>query len=222
MRIPGGIGLLLVGSGLYWIISSQLISSFTVLTPDLFASSSEGVSLVLTVGVACLAVGLWIIREDLESLVGLFNRSDGWVFTIPILLAVADISLTLSGLSSGRVAELNPLVASTIRLGPMILGSFVISYMALSEGLGLLMLHLGKSLFPPNAFRTIPFALVCGAAAFGPASNLVLLALPNLQWPSYATGGIGATILATLIHLHFRRREFVTGTVVSSPYRKEP
>jgi len=215
MRIPEGGGLLFVGSGLYWILSSQLISSFTVLTPDLFASSSNGVSLVLTVGVACLAIGLWIVREDLENLVGLFNRNEGWVFMIPILLAVVDVSLTLSGLSSGRVAELNPLVASAIRLGPIILGSFVVSYMALSEGLGLLMLHLGKTLFPSNASRAFPFALVCGAAAFGPASNLALLSLPNPQWSTYMIGGISATLLATLIHLHFRGRELGTGTTSS-------
>jgi hypothetical protein len=208
--------LLFVGSGLYWILSSQLISSFTVLTPGLFASSSQGVALVLTVGVACLAIGLWIIPRDLEDLLELFNRNDGWVFIIPILLAVADISLTLSGLSSGKVAELNPLVASAIRLGPMILGSFVVSYMALSEGLGLLMLHLGKSLFPSNVLQAFPFALICAAAAFGPTSNFVLLALPSPQLSSYAIGGMGATLLASLIHLHFRRRELTTGTMLSN------
>ncbi len=56
-RIPPGASLLLIGSGLYWILSSQLISSFTVLTPGLFQADELGGSLITVVGVVSATAG---------------------------------------------------------------------------------------------------------------------------------------------------------------------
>ena len=95
-----------------------------------------GLTLVLITGIACLVVGLWIIPTDLQELYKLFSRNDGWVFTIPIALVVADIYLTLIGLSAGNW-ELNPFVASAVQIGPWAVVPFVVSYIALSEGLAL-------------------------------------------------------------------------------------
>src|SRR5438309_5378264 len=61
-----------------------------------------------------------------------FLRNDGWIFTIPIALVVADIYLTLIGLSQGAW-EQNPFVASAVLIGPWAVVPFVVSYMALSR-----------------------------------------------------------------------------------------
>jgi len=66
-RIPPGASLLLIGSGLYWILSSQLISSFTVLTPGLFQADALGASLITVVGIISATAGLWIVRLDAVS-----------------------------------------------------------------------------------------------------------------------------------------------------------
>jgi len=76
-----------------------------------------GLTLVLVTGIACLAVGLWIIPADLQELCKLFSRDDGWMFVIPIVLVIADIYLTLIGVSAGNW-ELNPFVASAVQIGP--------------------------------------------------------------------------------------------------------
>src|SRR6266566_931681 len=68
LRIPPGASLLLIGSGLYWILSSQLISSFTVLTPGLFQADELGGSLITVVGVVSATVGLWIVKVDFDEL----------------------------------------------------------------------------------------------------------------------------------------------------------
>jgi len=165
-----------------------------------------GLALVLITGIACLVLGLWIIPLDLEELAKLFSRSDGWIFTIPIALVVADTYLTLIGLSKGNW-ELNPFVASAVQIGPWAVVPFVVSYMALSEGLALEMLSIGKWLFGvARPSRFMPFALVCGAASFGPLSNAGLLFLPGINSLSYSLGVIGIAGFSAGIYQHFRTK----------------
>ncbi len=152
------------------------------------------------------AVGLWIISQDLDELRSLMERRDGWIYLVPILLVAGDLTLTLKGLSSSTsLMELNPLVAAALQVGPLVFAAFTISYMALSEGLALLMLSTGSLLFPSRSWRLLPFAATCGAAAFGPASNLVIIATPGFQGLSYVAGAFGGTLLGLLIFQHFRR-----------------
>jgi hypothetical protein len=203
-RIPPGFSLLLIGSGLYWILSSQLISSFTVLTPGLFQTNASGGLLITIVGIVSVAIGLWIVQVDFDELRSLLGRRDGWVFTIPIALAASDVYLTLIVLSaSSHVVELNPFVSSAIGVGAIAMIPFIVSYLALAEGLGLFMLRVGTYLFGPSKFsKYLPFVLICGAAAFGPASNLVLLLDANAGFAAYALAGLGCGVLALVL---FRR-----------------
>ena len=206
MKIPPGTGLLLVGSGLYWVLAGPLIGWFTVLNPAQISLTQTGLTLILSTGIASLVLGLWIIPIDLEELSRLFSRNDGWIFVIPIELVVADIYLTLIGLSQGNW-ELNPFVASAVQIGPWAVVPFVVSYMALSEGLALGMLSIGKWLFGVvRQSRFVPFALICGAASFGPLSNTELLAFPGAGPVSYFVGMIiGMIALSVAIFLHFKR-----------------
>ena len=193
------------GSGLYWVLSGPLIGWFSVLNPTEVHLSQMGLTLILITGIASLVVGLWIIPTDLQELYKLFARNDGWIFTIPIALVVADIYLTLIGLSEGNW-ELNPFVASAVQIGPWAVVPFVVSYIALSEGLALGMLSVGKWLFgAARPSRFMPFALVCGAASFGPLSNVGLLVLPGVSILGDSLGAIGMTGLSTGIYRHFRR-----------------
>jgi hypothetical protein len=162
--------------------------------------------MVLVTGIVCLVLGFWIISTDFEELSKLFLRNDGWIFTIPIALVVADIYLTLIGLSQGAW-EQNPFVASAVLIGPWAVVPFVVSYMALSEGLALAMLSVGKWLFGvARPSKYMPFALICGAASFGPISNGELLAFPGADSGSYSIGiTIGMITLSAGIYLHFRR-----------------
>jgi hypothetical protein len=205
MRIPPGSGLLLLGSGLYWVLADPLNGWFSVLNPLQIQLSQLGLTIILVTGVCCLALGFWIIPNDFASLYELLSRSDGWIFAIPIVLAIVDIFLTLIGLSKGNW-ELNPYVAAAVQIGPWAVIPFVASYIALSEGLALGMLSLGRSLFTSSkALSSLPFALVCGAASFGPVNNLILVASPALSYLSYA---LGATVMIGLslgIYRHFRR-----------------
>jgi len=196
---------LFAGSGLYWVLSGPLIGWFSVLNPTEVHLSQMGLTLILITGIASLVVGLWIIPTDLQELYKLFARNDGWIFTIPIALVVADIYLTLIGLSEGNW-ELNPFVASAVQIGPWAVVPFVVSYIALSEGLALGMLSVGKWLFgAARPSRFMPFALVCGAASFGPLSNVGLLVLPGVSILGDSLGAIGMTGLSTGIYRHFRR-----------------
>ncbi len=206
MKIAPGTGLLLVGSGLYWVLASPLIGWFSVLDSGQVHLSQLGITLVLATGIACLVLGFWIISTDFEELSKLFFRNDGWIFTIPIGLVVADIYLTLIGLSQGAW-EQNPFVASAVLIGPWAVVPFVVSYMALSEGLALAMLSVGKWLFDgARPSRFMPFALTCGAASFGPVSNAELLAFPGADPGKYFVGiVIGTVALSAGIYLHFRR-----------------
>ena len=193
------------GSGLYWVLSGPLIGWFSVLNPTEIHLSQMGLTLVLVTGIACLVVGLWIIPTDFQELYKLFFRNDGWIFIIPIALVVADIYLTLIGLSEGNW-ELNPFVASAVQIGPWAVVPFVVSYIALSEGLALGMLSVGKWLFgAARPSRFMPFALVCGAASFGPLSNVGLLVLPGVSILGDSLGAIGMTGLAIGIYRHFRK-----------------
>jgi len=206
LKIPPGTGLLLVGSGLYWVLSGPLIGWFSVLNPGQIRLSQMGLTLILLTGIACLVLGLWIIPADLEELAKLLSRNDGWIFIIPIVLVVADIYLTLVGVSRGNW-EQNPFVASAVQIGSWAVVPFVLSYMALSEGLALVMLSVGKWLFGvarPSKF--MPFALICGAASFGPVSNSELLTFPGADPISYSVGMItGMVSLSVGVYLHFRR-----------------
>ncbi len=200
-RIPPGASLLLIGSGLYWILSSQLISSFTVLTPGLFQADALAASLITIVGIISATIGLWIVRVDVEELRSLFARRDGWIFTVPLALVAADVYLTLIVLSTNsQIVELNPFVSSAIAIGATALVPFIISYLALSQGLGLFMLRIGSYLFGPlKSFRYLPFVCICGAAAFGPASNLVLLLDSSAGLAAYVLGGIGCLLLSVIL-----------------------
>jgi hypothetical protein len=201
------VSLLLIGSGLYWILSSQLISSFTVLTPGLFQANALAGSVITIVGVISATVGLWIIGVDVEELRGLFARRDGWIFTVPLALVAADVYLTLIVLSTNsQIVELNPFVSSAIAIGATALVPFIISYMALSQGLGLFMLRIGSYLFDQSkSFRYLPFVSICGSAAFGPASNLVLLVYPNAGLAAYVLGAIGCTLLSGILFVQVEK-----------------
>jgi len=163
-----------------------------------------GLTLVLITGIACLVLGLWIIPTDLKELSNLVSRNDGWIFTIPIALVVADTYLTLIGLSQGNW-ELNPFVASAIQVGPWAVVPFVVSYLALSEGLALGMLSVGKWLFGVmRPSRFMPFALTCGAASFGPLSNVELLTFPGAgSGTSFVVIVVGVVALTVGIYAHF-------------------
>jgi Domain of unknown function (DUF5658) len=207
LKVPAGTGLLLIGSGLYWVLAGPLIGWFSVLNPAQIHLSQIGLTLILVTGITSLVIGLWIIPRDLEELSKILSRSDGWIFIIPILLVVADIYLTLIGLSQGNW-ELNPFVASAVQIGPWAVIPFLVSYMALSEGLALAMLSVGRWLFGahrPSAY--MPFALVCGAASFGSVSNAELLAFPLLGPGNYFVGMIfGMVTLSAGIYWHFSGR----------------
>jgi len=206
LKIPPGTGLLLVGSGLYWVLAGPLIGWFSVLNSGQVHLSQIGINLILVTGIACLIVGFWKIPTDFEELSKLFVRNDGWIFTIPIALVVADIYLTLIGLSRGNW-EQNPFVSSAVQIGSWAIVPFVVSYMALSEGLALAMLSVGKWLFgAARPSKYMPFALICGAASFGPISNAELLAFPAAGAANYFVGiSIGMIALSVGIYLHFRR-----------------
>jgi hypothetical protein len=187
----------MVGSGIYWILSSQLIASFTVLTPEVFAQDSAAVTLVLVVGVLCSAAGLWIIDNDLNQFVKLLNRGDGLLYLTPLLLGSGDLVFTLIGLSSSRtVIELNPLVSLAIQGGPAVFVAFAISYLTLSAGLTLLMLQTGRILFPSRPWRFLSLAMICGAGSFGLLNNLIVLAVPDFSEYSLVGAIIGAVVLA--------------------------
>ena len=204
VRTPPGLALILIGSGLYWILSSQLISSFTTLAPGLLQSVPYGMSLVTVVGVIALGGGLWIVQVDFDELRRLFGRSDGWVFVVPIALVVSDVYLMLFALSlSSQIIELNTFVASAVGFGATALVPFVLSYIALSEGLALLMLRIGDWLFAESKSRFLPFALVCGAASFGPFSNLWGLAFSYVTSFVYILGLTTAGLLAGLVYRTF-------------------
>ncbi len=207
-RIPPGLSLLLIGSGLYWVLSSQLISSFTVLTPGLFQTNASGGLLITIVGIISASIGLWIVQADFDAFRRLATRVDGWIFTVPLVLAASDIYLTLIVLTtSSQIVELNPFVSSAIGIGTAAIVPFMISYLALSQGLGLFMLRVGSYLFSNSRSSYLPFVLICGAASFGPASNLVLLMDANAGPFSYLVAGFGSTLISLVLFIKINRAE---------------
>lgn len=200
MKLPSGISLLMAGSGLYWILSSQLIASFTVITPGVFSSDPGAVLFVLIVGILATTVGLWNINGDFDQIVILLNRGDGYLYLMPLLLSSGDIAVTLIGLSGSRaIVELNPLVASAVQAGPTVFAAFTISYLTLSAGLTLLVLHAGHVLFPSRPWRFLSLAFICGAASFGFLNNLVVLAFPEFFGFSALGAFFGAFLLGSLV-----------------------
>lgn len=201
MRTMPGISLLLLGSGLYWILSSRLISSFTVLSPGLFQSSPFDQNLITVVGVISTAVGLWTVDHDLALFSRLTAKAKGYIYTLPIVLVNLDIFSTVFSLSvSSQVTELNPFVASAIQYGAIALAPFLVSYLALSQGLALLMIGTGKLLFgaqSPNKF--LPFAIICGVSSFGPFSNITGILIGVGSAVSYVLGGLASAVLAGFV-----------------------
>src|SRR5437773_6865330 len=200
-RIPPGASFILIGSGLYWILSSELISSFTVLTPGQFQTDALGTLFITVVGIISTAVDLWIVKVDFDKLRNLFSRRDGWIFTVPVGLVAADVYLTLIVLStSSQIVELNPFVSSAIGIGAAALVPFIVSYLSLSQGLGLFMLRVGSYLFGTlKSYRYLPFVSICGAAAFGLASNLALLIDPTAGLVAYLLGALGCVMLSMFL-----------------------
>ena len=199
---------MMIGSGIYWILSGLLIASFTVLSPQAFNSDPYAVTLVLVVGVVASITGLWIINRDLSQLLRLLNRGDGWLYLTPLLLSAGDLVITLIGLSSTRpVMELNPLVSSAVQEGPVIFTAFSISYMILSAGLTLLMLDTGRVLFPSRPWRFLSLAMICGAGSFGLVNNLLILGIPNFSGYSLVGAIIAASLLAGLVFERLVRGE---------------
>lgn len=165
-----------------------------------------GLTLILITGILCLVMGIWIIPKDLRKVQALFSRRDGWIFTIPVVLAVADVYLTLLGLSRGS-RELNPYVSSAVQIGPWAVVPFLVAYIALSEGLAVAILTVGSWMFGTDrALRYIPFALVCGAASVGPLNNILFLtslaAAPMIYFVALV---IGVIAMPVGIFLHFGR-----------------
>jgi len=157
--------------------------------------------LIAIVGIVSTTLGLWIVNVDFDELRSLFSRRDGWIFTVPLALVAADVYLTLIVLSTNpQIVELNPFVSSAIGIGASALIPFIISYLALSQGLGLLMLRVGSYLFGPlKSYRYLPFVSICGAAGFGPANNLVLFLDPNVGVAAYVIGALGCAVLSTIL-----------------------
>jgi hypothetical protein len=203
--LPSGVGLLLVGSGIYWMLSGQLIASFSSLAPELLRQVPFGVALIGIIGIVCLFAGFPSAYQDTRLLNKLFAESNGWIYTLPIILAPADIYLTLIGLSFGRTEELNRFVALATSAGSSFMIPFTISYMALSEGLAVLMLGFGRRLYGATSHeRYLPFALICGAASFGPFSNLLILS-GTVKGPiSYAAGIVASGALSLTVYMILR------------------
>ena len=173
-----GFSLIITGSGIYWILSSQLIGSFTVLMPNMFGQASSGNTLIMIIGILFSAIGLGTINNDLHEALVFFERQDGWVFTLPILLASMDLLLTTIGLATAQTRELNPLIASALAAGGISIGAFFVSYVILAEGLALFMLNVGKTLFGTSrVMRYFSFAMVCGVAGFGPFTDITILTI---------------------------------------------
>ena len=205
MRIPPGTSLLLIGSGIYWLLSSQLISSFTVLFPGLFQSLPSGQLAIKAIGTISLATGFWIIRTDLDELRRLTDTRMGFLYVLPIALVSLDLYSTLVNLSqNSQVMELNPFVASAIQYGSAAVFPFLISYLALSQGLALLMLRTGKWLFGNiRSVRNLPFVVICGASSFGPFSNLSGMAF-GYQATIYVLGVLSSSVFSILIYANLK------------------
>lgn len=201
MRIPPGVSLLLIGSGLYWVLSSQLISSFTVLTPGLFQSFPSGQILITIVGILCLIAGLWTVNKDLNEFRNLANSPAGHIYVLPVAFVSLDLCSTLASLSlNSSTIELNPFVSSAIQYGFAAIAPFLISYLALSQGLAILMLRIGSWLFGESEWmRVLPFALICAVSCFGPFSNMLGLVLGYEGFLVYVFAALTSGVLAVQV-----------------------
>lgn len=198
MRVPPGVSLLLIGSGLYWVLSSHLIWSFTVLTPGLFQSLPSGQILITTVGILCLVAGLWTVNRDLNEFRNLANSPAGHIYVLPVAFVSLDLCSTLASLSlNSSTIELNPFVSSAIQYGFAAIAPFLISYLALSQGLAILMLRIGSWLFGESGWmRVLPFALICAVSSFGPFSNMLGLVLGYEGLLVYVFAALTSGVLA--------------------------
>jgi hypothetical protein len=211
-----GLSLLLIGSGLYWLLSSQLISSFTVLAPGLFQYTTTGNVGVTIVGTLSISAGLWIVDFDITEIKPLLSERVGWVFVFPLMFAALDIYSTLISLSiNPRTVELNPFVAAAIQYGPAAIVPFMISYFALSQGLALLMLRTGQWLFTEASRASfLPFALICSASAFGPFSNLIGMRIEYDTGIVYLLASIASAGLCILVFSISRNSTVLRTTVL--------
>ena len=191
----------MIGSGLYWVLSSQLISSFTSLTPGLFQSLLSGQILITTVGILCLVAGLWTVNRDLDEFRNLANGPAGHVYVLPVVFVSLDLFSTLVSLSlNSATIELNPFVSSAIQYGFAAIAPFLISYLALSQGLAILMLRIGTWLFGDSGWlRVLPFALICAVSSFGPFSNTLGLVLGHEGLPVYVLAGLTSGVLGVVV-----------------------
>lgn len=183
-----------------------MIASFTALAPELWRGTMLGTTLVLVGGIVASVTGLWTVHVDFHELSKLLSRNEGWLFTIPLALVSSDVCLTMIGLSANTsVMELNPFVANAVQAGRAAIVAFIVSYMALSEGLALATIPLGRFLFSSkNSLRFLPYSLVCAAASFGSFSNIALLTGLRYAWTAALVGVTGAAFFGALIYLHFR------------------
>jgi hypothetical protein len=160
---------------------------------------------VRAVGTISLAAGLWNIKTDADEFGRLTTAGSGYVYVLPLALVAFDLYSTLVALTlRSQTVELNPFVASALRYGSAAVLPFVVSYLALSEGLALLMLATGRWLFGgASLLRVVPFALVCGVSAFGPFSNVIGMAF-GYQTLVYILGGIISAVLSSVIYKIFK------------------
>jgi hypothetical protein len=173
--------------------------------PEFFRGASTGSALVLVAGIFASTLGLWMINVDVDELSALFFRKDGWMFTIPLLLVSLDVSLTIGGLSyRSGIVELNPFVSAAVQKGRGTLAAYLIAYMTLSLGVALLALSAGRLLFGTRNAKFLPYSLVCGAASFGPLSNLVLLTGLGVPWSVLPAGALGAVLFGAWVYGRFR------------------
>ena len=214
--MPPGVSFLLIGSGLYWILSSQLISSFTVLAPELLLSTPSGQVLITIVGLVCLVAGLWNVSYDLDEFRKLADSPFGYVYALPLAFVSLDLYSTVTSLSlNSGTMELNPFVSSAIQNGFAVLFPFFISYLALSQGLAIFMLRIGTWLFgESSAMRVLPFALICGVSSFGPLSNILGLALRD-GWAVFVLAGLGSAVLAIVVSRLLRTAIALRPTILS-------
>jgi len=69
-------------------------------------------------------------------------------------------------------------------------------------------LRVGSYLFGPlKSYRYLPFVSICGAAAFGPASNLILLLDPNAGLAAYSFGALGCVVLSLILFTKVEKLE---------------
>ena len=157
--------------------------------------------MITAIGVISATAGLWAVEKDLNLFCRLASRVNGYVYLLPIPLAVADIYSTLVSLSlNSQTTELNPFVASAIQYGPVAMVPFLVSYLALSQGIALFMITTGKRLFGnSSSVKWLPFATVCGVSSFGPFSNISGVVLGFGSMLSYASGAISSVALSALV-----------------------